>query len=134
MYPAVPTLTRKCDEAYHLPHSNLLIERGMHLVIPLYAIHHDESYHQNPLVFDPDRFGEENKKKIPPFAYMPFGDGRKLCVGNRFALVLLKVGLCTLLKNFEFTISSKMQPVEIDKSAFLLASKSPVLLEYKRIK
>lgn len=134
LYPVVPTLTRKCDLDYHLPNGNLTINRGIHVIIPLYAIHRDEAYHPNPNLFNPDRFNAENKKKIPQFAYMPFGEGRKLCIGNRFSLLLLKVGLCVLLKNFEFRVNPKTTPqLVVDKSAFLLAVKSPVFLDYKRL-
>lgn len=132
IYPTLPTLTRKCDKDYRLPGTDLTIQRGIHVVIPLYAIHHDERYHPNPYNFDPERFNDENRAKIPSYAYMPFGDGPKLCIANRFALLQLKTGLCALLTNFEFTINLKTDPIEIDKSAFLLATKTPLFLDCKR--
>lgn len=132
-YPAVPTLTRRCQKNYLLPGSDVVVEKGTHILIPLYAIHNDERYYPNPEVFDPERFSDENRRKIPPCAFMPFGEGPRLCIGNRFALMQLKVGLCALLRSFHFKISPKTEHVELDKSAFLFITKSPIILECKRI-
>lgn len=108
------------------------MEKDTLVLIPIYGIHHDEEYYPNPEEFDPERFSEENKRKIPPFAYMPFGEGPRVCIGLRFGQMQAKVGLCTLLRNFEFTVSPKTEAVEIDKSVFLITTKSPILLEVKR--
>lgn len=132
-YPPVLTLTRECEKDYHLPGTNLTIQRGILTLIPVYGIHHDEDYYPNPERFDPERFSEENKKKIPPFAYMPFGEGPRICIGLRFGHMQAKVGLCALLRNFQFRVSPKTKPVEIDKSAFLMTTTSPIYLEYSKI-
>lgn len=132
-YPPVLTLTRKCEKNYPLPGTDLIVERGTLALIPIYGIQHDEDYFPNPEDFDPERFSEENKKKIPQFAYMPFGEGPRICIGLRFGQMQAKVGLCCLLRNFEFRVSPKMEPVEIDKSTFLITTKSPILLEYNMI-
>lgn len=133
-YPPVPTLTRKCEKDYNLPGSDLVVERGIVALIPILGIHYDEEYYQNPDDFDPERFSEENKRKIPPFAYMPFGEGPRICIGLRFGLLQAKVGLCALLRNFEFGVSSKTGVVEIDKSVFLINTKKPIYLECRKIK
>ncbi|KAI5643343.1 cytochrome p450 domain-containing protein [Phthorimaea operculella] len=73
---------------------------GMHIWIPIHAIHHDEKYWPNPDKFDPERFSPENKDKIVPFSYMPFGLGPRNCIGDRFAILAGKVFLVELLKNF----------------------------------
>ena len=39
----------------------------------------DEKYYPNPELFDPERFAEGNK--IPKGAYLPFGDGPRICIG-----------------------------------------------------
>lgn len=131
MYPTVTTLTRKPNRDYHLPGTNLTLQRGVTVVVPLYGIHHDENYHRNPYKFDPERFSDENRMKIPSYAYMPFGDGSRTCIANRFSLLLLKIGLCALLNNFEFTVNAKTD-LEVDKSFFLLTTKSPIFLNCKR--
>lgn len=49
--------------------------------IPVAGIHRDEQYYPNSLKFDPERFSDENKNKIQPFTYLPFGSGPRNCIG-----------------------------------------------------
>ena len=51
-------------------------------MIPTYAFHHDPEFFPDPEKFDPERFSEENKHKINPLAYMPFGAGPRNCIGK----------------------------------------------------
>lgn len=45
------------------------------------GIHYDSEYYPEPDVFNPERFDEEARRKIPQFAYLPFGDGPRNCFG-----------------------------------------------------
>lgn len=58
------------------------IEKDTPIIIPVYALHHDEKYFPNPERFDPDRFLPENKDSITKFTYLPFGDGPRVCIGK----------------------------------------------------
>jgi cytochrome P450 family 9 len=51
-------------------------------MVPVWAIHRNPEYFPDPDKFDPDRFSEENKGKIKPFTYMPFGNGPRNCIGK----------------------------------------------------
>lgn len=42
----------------------------------------DESYFPDPLAFKPERFLPENKENIPKFAFLPFGEGPRICLGK----------------------------------------------------
>ena len=57
---------------------------------------------ENPEAFDPDRFSPENRAKIPPNAYKPFGTGQRACIGRQFALQEAALVLSMLLQRFEF--------------------------------
>lgn len=57
------------------------IKKGESIFLPIYNIHHDKKYYENPEKFDPYRFSEENKIKIKPFTYIPFGVGPRNCIG-----------------------------------------------------
>lgn len=81
--PAIFT-NRKCTKDYEIEinGNNVLIERGKAVWIPIYSIHHDPEFYENPKKFDPDRFRDENKDKIIPGSYIPFGIGPRACIGE----------------------------------------------------
>lgn len=89
MYPLGGVLMRECTKKYTLPDSNVKINVGDHVVIPVYSLHRDPKYFPNPEVFDPDRFTEEAKKTRPAFSFIPFGDGPRQCIGRRPAFPLM---------------------------------------------
>jgi hypothetical protein len=87
-YPVVPFLDRVCNRDYELPASagngKVTLKSGVGVYIPVYGIHHDPHYYPEPEKFDPERFTEENKEKRPQFAYLPFGEGQRNCLGEYF--------------------------------------------------
>ena len=84
MYPILPMIERMAMENYRIPDSNLVIEKGTPLFIPLLGLHYDSKYYSNPDVFDPERFSKENKQSLNPHVYMPFGAGPRNCIGKIF--------------------------------------------------
>ncbi|PSN29879.1 Cytochrome P450 6j1, partial [Blattella germanica] len=81
-HPSIPTVDRRCREDWSHP-SGVKLRAGTPVYIPIYALHHDPLYFPNPEKFDPERFTDENKQKIPHFAYMPFGEGPRSCPGKQ---------------------------------------------------
>lgn len=67
----------------------------------------DEKYFPNPERFDPERFNDENKKKIVHGSYMPFSVGPRNCVGSRFALMFMKIAIFYLVLNFRLELCEK---------------------------
>lgn len=59
----------------------LLIQKNQIVLIPFVGIHRDSKYFPNPEKFDPERFSEDNKRKIKPNSYIPFGLGPRSCIG-----------------------------------------------------
>lgn len=66
---------RRCtkDHELELEGRKILIEKGKQIWIPIYSIHHDSKIYGNPENFDPERFSEQNKYKIQPGLFIPFG-------------------------------------------------------------
>ncbi|XP_077508156.1 cytochrome P450 3A11-like [Amblyomma americanum] len=82
--------------------SNIPVDEGTLIRIPIYSIHHDEKYFSNPETFDPERFLGENRDRIEPFSFLPFGEGPRQCAGMKFALLMVKLGLFHVLSRFSF--------------------------------
>ncbi|KAK9884821.1 hypothetical protein WA026_009048 [Henosepilachna vigintioctopunctata] len=134
-YPPVIRLIRICTEEYKKPESNLIIEKGVRVMIPVYAIHHDPEYYPNPETFDPDRFSEDVKKTRPAFSFLPFGEGPRACIGARFGMMQTKVGLIALLLNYEFSVNEKTEePLQYDPHSFTLSTKGVLWLNLRRIR
>lgn len=106
-YGAVSAHDRVCVKTYKIPGTDVIIEKGCKVYIPAYAIHHDPKYYPDPFKFDPDRFLEENVKSRPSCTYIPFGEGPRICIGMRFARILMRLALATIFSEF----SCKLNPV-----------------------
>lgn len=63
------------------------IPAGSSLMVLITMIHRDPNLWPNPEGYDPERFLPGNSKGRPRQAYMPFGAGRRICVGSTFAIV-----------------------------------------------
>nr|CAD7580955.1 unnamed protein product [Timema californicum] len=106
-YPPAGSLTRFCTKDYQIPGTNVNIDKDVKVVIPVYAIHHDPKYYPDPEKFDPERFSTENIKSQPNCTYLPFGEGPRNCMGLRFGLMQVKVGLTALLSKYKFSVCEK---------------------------
>ncbi|KYM81489.1 Cytochrome P450 6k1 [Atta colombica] len=119
-YPPLGFLNRNTMETYQIPNFNLVLEKDTPIYIPMLALHYDPKYFPNPEKFDPERFNEENKRNIPSCVYFPFGDGPHSCIGNRFALLMIKLILFKMLNKCEVTPCEKtIIPVIIDSAVAL---------------
>ncbi|KAL0882450.1 hypothetical protein ABMA27_000928 [Loxostege sticticalis] len=104
MYPVTPVLTREVLADTALP-SGVKLHKGVRIHIPLQRLHYHPKYFPEPEVYRPERFLGEEKRNIVPNTYMPFGDGPRLCLGQRFAKMQILSGLVTVLKKFDFELA-----------------------------
>lgn len=106
IYNPVLRMERRASSDFVLGDTGITIPKGMIVGIPVWAIHHSEEYYPNPDRFDPERFLPENRHKIVPSTYLPFGDGPRSCIGTRFALLETKLALLEILLKFKFVKSA----------------------------
>jgi cytochrome P450 len=71
------------------------------LVLPL-SLHHRPDLWPEPSRFDPDRFLPEAEARRPKLAWIPFGAGPRVCIGNHFAMMEAPLVLATLLRRYRF--------------------------------
>lgn len=96
-------------------------------LICTYTMHRNPKYWEKPEEFNPERFSEENIKKIPKGAYMPFGGGARLCIGNNFAMYEMQIVIANLLKSFELKLKENYQ---LDLVAHItMRPKNPILMK-----
>ena len=80
--------------------------------------------YENPEEFDPERFMPENRHKIKPYTYLPFGAGPRNCIGLRFALLEAKLSLSKLIQKYKFVRSENTDvPLKFKASGLLQVEK-----------
>lgn len=77
------------------------IRPGDTVMVPIYALGRNALLWDEPDAFRPNRFAD--RKAIDRYAYLPFGDGPRICIGASFALQEAVIILATLLARFRFT-------------------------------
>lgn len=80
---------------------NYTLEANQGVLVSPYILHHDPDSWPDPERFIPDRFAAEMIKDRHPYAFMPFGGGPRLCIGNQFALMEMQALLTILLHRFD---------------------------------
>ncbi|HEX5657495.1 MAG TPA: cytochrome P450, partial [Polyangiales bacterium] len=86
------------------------IPAGTAVVWSTWVTHRDARWFAEPERFDPDRFTPERAARIPEGAYMPFGAGVHMCIGNTFALTEARVILTAMVQSFAIRATPR-QPV-----------------------
>lgn len=76
------------------------IKPGDRIVMLPYLVHHDERYWDNPEEFRPERFEPGAMKKRVKYSYIPFGAGKRFCVGGQMAQMEAALALSQLVRRF----------------------------------
>ncbi|XP_055714136.1 probable cytochrome P450 6a14 [Phlebotomus papatasi] len=133
-YPSVGSLTRRTAHDYEVPGTKFVLKRNLNVVIPTYAIQNDPEIFPDPDKFDPERFSVENSKNRHSAAFLAFGDGPRNCVGLRFGMMQVRVGLATVLRSFRIeTCSRTPDPVILRKDSFTLSPQGGMWLTFKSV-
>ncbi len=98
LYPPAAFLSRTAQAADTLLGRE--VRAGDTVILPIYALHRHHALWPDPDRFDPSRFADP--KSIDRFAYLPFGDGPRICIGANFAIQEAVIILATLLARFRF--------------------------------
>ncbi|KAJ3695262.1 hypothetical protein LUZ60_000639 [Juncus effusus] len=105
LYPAATFLTRETYKTMKL--ENYTFPPGVQFLLPILYIHHDADF-WGPDVsqFNPNRFSEGvSKASLVPGAFIPFGGGPRICLGQNFAMIEAKMCLVRILQQFSFELS-----------------------------
>ncbi|HEX4558945.1 MAG TPA: cytochrome P450 [Mycobacterium sp.] len=93
------------------------IRRGTTVVVPIHHIHHDPRWWPDPETFDPTRFYPPDRDR-PRSAYLPFGGGRRICIGQSFALMEMVLMAAIVSQRFTFDLAPGY-PVELEATLTL---------------
>jgi len=103
LYPAAWGVSREAMEDIEL--GEYKIPKGSVVGLMLYFTHHDARFFVDPERFDPERFSPENEKQIPEYAYLPFGGGPRICVGNSLAMMETRLIVATIASRYRLLLA-----------------------------
>jgi cytochrome P450 len=69
------------------------------------VVHRDPRWFEAPEAFQPDRWEHDLAKRLPRYAYFPFGGGPRLCIGNTFAVMEATLLLAAIAQRFRFRLA-----------------------------
>ncbi|KAH9492634.1 hypothetical protein Btru_024125 [Bulinus truncatus] len=133
LFPLISYIARVTSETK--TYNGTTVVKGSVVQIPIGHIMVDPDHWADPHAFDPERFSPENKARIDPMSFLPFGYGPRLCLGQRLAMAELKTVLVYLLKRFKFELSARTEPKKGDTLKMELMSTGslrpvyPVMIE-----
>ena len=126
LYPPGGMVSRTAQAADRL--CGTRIAPGDTVIIPIYALHRHHALWDAPHAFRPDRWAGARPDR---YAYLPFGDGPRICIGASFALQEAVIVLATLLANFRFTAVKGRDPKPV--MILTLRPEGGVWLEAERV-
>jgi len=110
LYPPVHFIARQAVRDTEL--AGYAIKKNALMFLDIWAMHRREEYFPRPRLFQPERFSIEQEKLIPQGAYLPFGVGPRVCIGNHFAIMQAHLLLATIVQRVRFERVSE-KPVKI---------------------
>jgi cytochrome P450 len=100
LYPPAWAVFRRANGDAEL--GEYLIRDGSAIIMPLWTVHRDGQYFENPDSFDPDRWRRRDPKRVA--AYRPFSSGPHACIGQGFALAGATLVLARLVRDFDIDV------------------------------
>jgi retinoid hydroxylase len=100
------------------------IPKGWRIAVGPRSVHWEPEYFAEPERFDPERWLGPDER--PPFSYIPFGGGPRVCVGQHFATLQMQLVTALLLRRFDWTLAANQDlsftslPMPLPRSGLLL--------------
>lgn len=114
LYPPVPSLSRTAL-ADDVAAGRCAIPKGAFVVISPYLLHRHETLWSAPEQFRPERFLPGARETIERYAYLPFGAGPRVCIGQQFAMVEAVIVLAALLRRLRFAYAGEEAPMPVQR-------------------
>lgn len=125
MYPSAIWLPRTAGEDATL--GGYPIAAGTSVLCSPYLVHHDPHAWEEPERFDPERFAEGNSQPRSRHAFMPFGLGQHMCIGQHLALLEGPLALARIVQRWDLAAIPGREPIM--KISTTMGTKDGIWLE-----
>jgi cytochrome P450 len=103
LYPPAHSIGRSAIGEDEL--GGMRVRPGAHITISIFVVHRNPNLWPDPERFDPERFAPANVGQRHRFAYLPFGGGPRICIGNSFAMAEAQVALATIAQRYRLRLA-----------------------------
>lgn len=103
LYPAGYLLAREVVKPFEV--NGYRLPRRAQVHVPVHLVHRDPRWFDRPDEFLPERFRPEVNRQRPPYTYIPFGVGRRNCVGKKLGFEQCVLMLATLLAGYRLRLA-----------------------------
>jgi cytochrome P450 len=110
LYPAAYSFGRSAIQPVRVEGYSLPAKR-MVMLSP-YLLHRNPALYEAPDTFQPERFAED-ATELPRYAFIPFGAGPRVCLGNSFAMLEMRLMLATIVGRVTLSLPSHTQVVTV---------------------
>uniref|UniRef100_A0A182N0D8 Uncharacterized protein n=1 Tax=Anopheles dirus TaxID=7168 RepID=A0A182N0D8_9DIPT len=111
LLPPVSFIGRRLVEDIEM--NGVTIPAGTDFTIPIYVIHRNPAVYPDPERFDPERFSDHSTEKRGPYDYIPFSIGSRNCIGQRYALLEMKITIVQMLAHYRILPGERMPQVRL---------------------
>jgi cytochrome P450 len=109
LFPPAPTMTRRAREADVI--CGIPIPAGTAVLISPWVIQRHRKLWDDPDAFKPERFLPGARETIDRFAYIPFSQGPRICIGASFAIQEAVIALATIMRSVSVESLTPHEPL-----------------------
>jgi cytochrome P450 len=102
LYPPAYAMGRQATRQTEI--GGYAVAPGTIVILPTWVVHRDPRWYEAPEAFRPERWADDPGRRLPRFAYFPFGGGPRQCIGNGFAMMEAILVLATIARRFRLTM------------------------------
>jgi cytochrome P450 len=103
LYPPAHTISRQAVDEDRI--GGVRVPAGALVSISIYMTHRNPGLYREPQRFDPERFAPEAVARRHRFAYLPFGGGTRICIGNGLAMAEAKAIMATMAQRYRVRLA-----------------------------
>jgi cytochrome P450 len=102
LYPPAYVIARQAAQDVEI--GGVRLPAGSTFIMSQWVVHHDPRWFEDPERFYPERWENDFAKRIPDFAYFPFGGGPRMCIGKPFALQEAALVLAAIARQYHLDL------------------------------
>ncbi|MEM7800886.1 MAG: cytochrome P450, partial [Chloroflexota bacterium] len=101
LLPVTTVLTRQTSERVEL--GGYILPKDRLILFAPWTLQRNEAHFPDALAFKPERFHPETGDAYHRYTYLPFSSGPRVCIGNAFSMLQMKINLATIWQRFDLT-------------------------------